>query len=526
MNRALLALPCALLAVLTAPAEAQEARASEAQEARAPGSRSAAPIRRIVVSGARSVPEAAVAQAAARVVGQAGDAAAVRAAADAVAAEYQRRGFPVAQVVATDLAPDGTLTLTVAEGVVRRIVVVGNRKTRAATVRAALETRPGAVYQTDRLAADRDRLARLGIFEDVVIAPDLQDAPPGTPEDQVGQVDVVVRVKERRTGNVSAALGFGDRNGLFGYIDLSEQNLAGTAQRVSAQWQRWAQTRVEDDGSLTEEEARSAFRISYLAPLLARGRLAFGVDVYDKNTIFQPLFAGDDESLRSYERRRGATVRVGRALRRGLFVFLTGRSDEVGYDPIPFRLDPPLAELARADGRVNALGVEATLDGRDAAENPRRGFLWTARYETAGGDFSFGQATLDARQYLPLTGGTRGPVLALRALGGASTGTVPLPEQFWIGGYDLLRGYDLYSVRGDRLLLTSAELRLPLGEGLQAALFVDYGHAWEPDRRLSLADMQAGIGVGLRFLTPIGPIRLDAAYGDGLKTYISLGQVY
>jgi outer membrane translocation and assembly module TamA len=119
-------------------------------------------------------------------------------------------------------------------------------------------------------------------------------------------------------------------------------------------------------------------------------------------------------------------------------------------------------------------------------------------------------------------------VFAVRLLGGSATGggRVPLSEQFFLGGYELLRGYDLYSIRGDRMLLASAEARIPLSAGVQGALFADAGNAWAPGARASLSDLRAGVGIGLRFLTPIGPLRLDAAYGNELKTYVSLGQAY
>ena len=543
----------ALLAVAVAPVRAQEA---------------APVIREVVVSGARSVAPAEVVQAATReVVGKRGDPAVVRLAADAVTREYRSRGFLVAQVVSTDLTPDGTLRLVVAEGTVRRIVVRGNRKTRAATIRDAIVTRPGDVYREENIARDRDSLARLGIFEDVVIAPAPTDVPADTPpargadanadpdadvptseetvaaplatapEDTVGLVDVIVRVRERKTGNVAATLGYGSGTGLVGYLDLSEANFAGRAQRVSVQFQRLTYRRFNNNRFDEDEEARSAYSVSYFAPFLGRGRTAFGLDLYDKNTVFQPLFSGEDENLRTYETRRGFTARVGRQLGQNLALFLTGRRDEVGYDldflsgDVADDLTPEeLDEVFDARDTVGALGLELIADARDAAANPRSGYRYSLAYENAGsllgGDRTFGRAVADLRRYVPLTRGERGPVLAGRILGGTTTGSVPLAEQFFLGGYELLRGYDLYSVRGDRMLLASLEARLPLNEGLQGAVFVDYGNAWRPDDTFSLADLKAGVGVGLRFVTPIGPIRLDAAYGDSLKTYVSLGQAF
>ncbi len=545
---ALFAAPVLLLLAPALP----RARAQDAPPVAAPSQ----PPRTILFVGVRSVPVAALEEVARQALISASAAesvaAARRAVGDAVVREYRRRGFPAAQVISIELGEIVPPRITVAEGVVRRIVVKGNRKTRTTTLLAALEIRAGDVYREDQAARDRDRLGRLGIFEDVNIAPVSPDeeaanaeangadavdkAPPAAPaaEDTVGLIDVLVRVRERRTGNVAATLGYGDRAGLVGYVDISETNFAGRAQRVSAQWQRFGRARLDENGFLRQEDARSAYNVSFFAPFLGSSGYAFGADVYDKNTIFQPLFGSDEETLRSYERRRGATVRAGRALGRGVSLFLSARRDEVGYDAVPFYLDPPIGEILEANATVGALGIEFTTDARDTLLSTTRGYYGSLLFENAGryfgGERAFNRAVLDLRGYAPLARTASGPlVLAARLLGGSATGgggRVPLSEQFFLGGYELLRGYDLYSIRGDRMLLASVEARIPLSSGVQGALFTDLGNAWAPGVRANLSDLRAGVGIGLRFLTPIGPLRLDAAYGNELKTYVSLGQAY
>ena len=103
---------------------------------------------------------------------------------------------------------------------------------------------------------------------------------------------------------------------------------------------------------------------------------------------------------------------------------------------------------------------------------------------------------------------------------------MPLSEQFFLGGFDMLRGYDLFSVRGDRMFLATTEVRVPMGNGLQGVVFTEVGNAWKPETDLSLSGLRSSFGIGLRFLSPIGPIRLDAAYGSRFQTYISLGQSF
>ena len=200
----------------------------------------------------------------------------------------------------------------------------------------------------------------------------------------------------------------------------------------------------------------------------------------------------------------------------------------MGYDTVPEDLNPPLFLLADSNATIGALAVNLILDGRDEADNPRQGYLGSLIYEKAGsflgGDRSFSQYQADLREYIGLTTRPKGPILAMRLLGGTTDGgNIPLSEYFWLGGYELLRGYDLYSLYGTSMVLGSVELRAPISDGMQGVVFVDAGNVYRSD--YDSGGLKTGVGLGLRFLTPIGPIRLDVAHGQsGVQTYVSLGQ--
>ncbi|GAB4467625.1 MAG: hypothetical protein OHK0029_39650 [Armatimonadaceae bacterium] len=532
-------------------------------------------------------------------VGKIGTPETVREAAQALLNLYRQKGFSVATVTNAEVTPEGVLTFDVAEGKIRSIRILGNSRTRTRTIRSVLTLEPGDVYREQAIRADRERLARLGIFLDVKIGAEIPGVPPkegkegkdgakdtnvdpdteeeaddtrvilrtpvqrktdaetaekaaadakkaeepGLPlaepilpvEDRVGLVDLVVRVQERQTVNIAATIGYSDGIGTIGFIDLSESNLLGTASQVSLSWQRTATIRFREDGTAEAENARSAFEFGYQVPPLGQQSLGYGIEVYDKNTVFLPFFSGGQETLRSYELRRGVRGSVGKRFTENLSAFLTVRRDEVGYDAIPDRLNPPIDALLNADGTVGGLGIAVIADGRDQADSPRRGYRHELTVERAGSFFGgnrlFTQSTLDLRGYFPLTPIPREEknlpvVLAVRLLGGYSTGDVPLSEQFFLGGFDFLRGYDLFSIYGSRSVLGVAEVRFPVGEALQAVAFTELGNAWQPGQQVSVRDLRGSIGAGLRFLSPIGPIRLDAAYGSRFQTYVSLGQSF
>jgi outer membrane protein assembly factor BamA len=551
---------------------------------RAQSEASVSPFSAIVIRGARALPESLVRKTAENAATKASTPLAAQSAAlEAVRALYRTKGYLMAQVTDAEIQNDNVLTLQIAEGVIRSVIIRGNRKTREGVIRHALSIRSGDVYQEGRVNDERKRLSRLGIFADIAIAPRVPgiDIPPVDDDDtgnktsqissnksgkegekaegtivtppvsespsispapliptseeiEIGAIDLVVSVKETDTASVQASIGYADGAGAVGFVDLSERNLLGTGQQAQILWQRTVQVDFRSDGSVRSRDARSAFALGYSYPSLNRNDTAFGIQVYDSNTVLLPLFGGVQETLRTYEKRRGARARIGRELTPKLNGFITARRDEIGYDNIPNSLFPPFGEWQSSFGMVGALGVNLIADGRDSSDFPNNGYRASLLYENSshifGGNLPFSQIEGDWRQYIALKKRPQDngrnenpvPVLAARVMGGYSQGDVPLQEQFYLGGYELLRGYDLFAYSGRNMLLATAELRFPISSGLQVVAFTDYGGAWDPSPRR----LRASVGAGLRFATPIGPIRLDAAYGTRLQTYISLGQSF
>ena len=341
----------------------------------------------------------------------------------------------------------------------------------------------------------------------------------------------MVKVKEAQTGNIAATVGYGDATGLLGFFSLSEDNLLGTGDKVRVDWQRWARIVIQDDGTYAQESARQAFQFGYGRPVTGTRQMGWDIAAYDQNTIFLPTFNNNMETVRNYERRRGGNARFGTLFSGGATLYTSVRSDRVGYDALPDRLGIPPSVIAAANTRVGSVGLQWEWDRRDKADFPRTGFRLQGGFEQAGrflsGESVFQRYTVDLRRYQPFAFPKKpGASIATRFMAGTSRGDLPLSEQYFLGGFDLLRGYDLYSVRGDRMGMASAELRVPVGPGLVGVLFVDHGTAWLPGSRAWTSGWKTGYGAGLRFSSPIGPLRLDFAQGSRFQTYVSLGQAF
>ena len=158
----------------------------------------------------------------------------------------------------------------------------------------------------------------------------------------------------------------------------------------------------------------------------------------------------------------------------------------------------------------------------------------------------FGKLGLDLRQYISLNG-RRKPgnfnqpkrVLATRLLIGTTARNIPFFESYFLGGADSLRGYDTDRYWGSNLALFQAELRIPVGKdnNFQGVLLFDGGDAWNSIyqqqglQQHTAFKLESDYGVGIRLVTPIGPIRLDYAIpttGDSKsgRTQFSIGPTF
>jgi outer membrane protein insertion porin family len=457
---------------------------------------------------------------------------------------YQEKGYVgnVTEELALGFEESGVLTIPISELTVEAIKVVGNRKTKTPVITRELQMKPGQVYNVNDLRKDYARLERLQLFETIEPAPAVGSEP--------GKVVVTWTVKERRTGQVSVGLGYSARERLVGRAELSETNFRGWGQGVNLQW---------EIGGLA---GRNSVEFGFFEPWLDRRHTSLSLNLYDKavyrfsTDLFRSGTADDDG--RYFERRRGGAVTLGRPLSDVTRLSLGFRFDDVRTENLQ-SVDP---EFPRQDGTVTSGTLRGVRDTRDYATNPTGGGLSTAWSEIgyanlteasteAFGSSTFGKYVLDLRRYIGLKPHRatnpaerqreRIPVVATRLMLGLSSGRLPFFEQFFLGGADSLRGYLEDRFWGSRMLLFSAELRVPLASSIAGVVFADVGDAWNSLSEFQFSDPtlqtrfeqhegfnpRAGIGLGIRVVTPIGPLRLDYAFGrEGSRTHFSIGHSF
>jgi outer membrane protein insertion porin family len=437
---------------------------------------------------------------------------------------YVRKGFGLYAV--EDLNPladsPNTLNIAVLEAKVGQVGWQGNKTTQDRVMRRLIKTRPGDTFSVNKWTNDLRRLINTQWFEQVQSIEDEQR--------EVGRIDLIADVKEQRTGQFNVGLQLDPRNSLAGVISLRDVNFQGSGQTVGLNYlqaTRGTGPSIDLDYSNPFFDNKdTTFRVSVYSRLVFRFANAFN------NT--NPI---DNDNY--FERRTGGTIGFSRPVKENLSLGISGRIETVKTDNLDAA---PADSFIQQDGFVGVLSFGGVLNRRDRDVDPTRGDWLRVDFEPGYSDITdvggaavnsdilgsntFFRTSLEYRKYFTdgpplgreLTASRR--VLALRARYGTISGDVPFFEQFFAGGADSVRGYQEDRFWGRNQLITTAELRQPLGQAFSVIGFVDYGGAWggygavnnfSQSERFKL---HLGYGLGLSFRTPLGPIRLDIGFNE------------
>lgn len=437
---------------------------------------------------------------------------------DRISQLYKDRGYLLINIKDIDFDAEGKLWINISEGILEKIVIEGNDKTKEKIITREINIEPGDLFNFEKVKKSLQKIYNLGYFEDVSMKLE-----PGAEEDSIV---LVVRVIEKNTGKFGIGVGYNSEEGLMGFTSYEENNLFGGGQKVQA--------KVELGG-------RTTYKLSFLEPWLGGTPTSLGFEAYD--TISHKEDKEEEVILAEYdEERLGGRLIFGRKISDSVKLGLELKSERVTYDLISGTLPEDTNE-----GLTNSLVPTFSYDTRDNVFEPTSGWYHNFSLEKAGGflkgDYDFTKYNLTLRAYIStkfiedvvdissvkkITDNLSKGVLALRAMGGIADTDLPSFAAYQVGGMNTLRGYDFGEFSGDKSLVFNVEYRFPLAENFQAVLFADWGQAWDYGESIDFEDLKFGRGVGVRFDTPLGPIRLDYGInenGEG-KTYFSIGHTF
>ena len=444
---------------------------------------------------------------------------------------YANDGFIYSQVrpvidrqVGADSIPVVNLRWDITEGqpaIINRIEILGNDYTAESCIRDQIVIIPGDVFSRDRLVRSWQSLGNLGFFETPITAPETR------PANEQGDVDIVFKVKEKRTGNVNFGASMGQGTGLGGFIGLDQPNLFGRCKKGSLNWQYG---RYIND-----------FQLSYTDP-----------------SIRQSRFSGTLIAYRSQSRYTiadlGQTTRTGGQLRVG-FPFLNSRYTRVftsyGAEAVRygnFGLLGTVTSNQCAGCFRSTLGVDITRDTRIEVPFPTDGVLQTFSSQfnggPLGGSASFQRYTTEFKAFTTLAAfgdGRSGERMKFVAGVSQKSGFVfgdPGPffssQAFALGGVqygEALRGYPEFSITpngfnpstntnsaarqsfGNAFFTSTAELGFRINSQFYVNTFFEAGNLWLRPREFNPTRLFRGMGIGGSAVTPLGPLGLDWAYG-------------
>ncbi|MCL4838771.1 MAG: BamA/TamA family outer membrane protein [Thermoanaerobaculia bacterium] len=427
-----------------------------------------------------------------------------------VRGEYAAQGF--AQVylsaeVAWDEAEErARVTISVLEGPqsrIGRVVVRGQRRTPAHVIERYVALPPGSPASPDRLLAVERDLYRLGIFSRVKV-----DLAPGAPLAE--EHTVVVDVEEGRTRRVAVGAGYDSESGARALLSLGEANRCGRARHLQ----------LDLLGSRKDER----YRLIYTEPRLA------GLPVSATATTYWEARDRD-----AYAVERWGT-QVGLAHERGPWrLRLLYDYHIVDLPRIERIFDVPVGSR---EGRVSSLTPLVAIERRDDPLDPRRGWSALAQVQyafpflSADADFLklFGQTTwsLDLSRLGTVAASVRGGIiepLGEEIPSGSFLGPVPVDERFYAGGRTTHRafGQDELGIEGatlaqgtpvggNGLFLVNLDYRFPIAGAFGGTVFLDGGNVWRDHDEIDTRDLRWGAGVGLRYRSPVGPLRLEIGW--------------
>ena len=467
---------------------------------------------------------------------------------DKILGLYQAQGYTLVNI--TDMSTDenGTLHISIVEGIVRKIEVKkmvtkqkGNRrtpnddvlKTKDYVIDREIEIQPGKIFNVKEYDATVDNLMRLGIFKNVKYE---ARSIPGDPEG----IDLILLIDEDRTAELQGGVAYGSESGLMGTLSLKDSNWRGKNQQFGFTFEK-------------SNKDYTGFALDFYDPWIKdTDRVSWGWGAYKTNY-------GDEDSILFHEIDTvGFKVNIGKGLGKNFTLSLgtkveyikeaheDGKLRKANNGKWYYNEKNKWREIEGVDDKYWLWSVYPYIsyDTRNNYLNPTSGLYakWQIEGGHAGGYKSgnFGNTTLELRTYHK--GLFKNNTFAYKVVGGVATNNTKESQKFWVGGGNSLRGYDGGFFKGSQKLVATIENRTQLNDIIGIVVFADAGRAWKQngrdpsytrDNNRFGHNIGTTAGVGIRLNTPIGPLRFDFGWpvgnkmdDDGMKFYFNMGQSF
>ena len=375
-----------------------------------------------------------------------------------------------------------------------KIQIVGNTKTRDKVVRRELQVAEGELYNVTGLNKSRDRLKRTGFFKETDFLTSL-----GSTDEKI---NLDIKVEEAPTGAFSFGVGYSSVEKVVGSASVSDRNLFGMGYTALLKFQL---------GSLTRD-----VRLSFTDPYFLGYPYAAGFDLYNEKREFDTY---------NYKI-TGGDIRFGKELTERIRVDAMYKLENINVFSVSEEASHYIKEQ-EGKKTTSAISFGLSMDTRDDYFVPTRGAKHSLFIQDAGGilggDNYYVKVTGETSWFFPMPLNTvlnlRGQAGFIEPYGGKK---VPIYEKFFVGGLQTVRGFE-YGMAGpfdennepigaNKMIAFNSELTFPLSReiGLRGAIFWDIGKGF--DKFSDITPLKTGVGVGIRWFSPLGPIRVDIGF--------------
>jgi len=428
---------------------------------------------------------------------------------------YRQRSFSLARVDSINFDErTGTLRFILNEGRIRRVIVEGNDFTKDYVIRREFPQQDGELFDVRKALQGIANINSTGLFEYALLDIYYEGTRPV----------VVLKVEEKSTNNIRIGLRADNERSLLGLIDIRDVNLYGTGAELGFTFASSFRNRLS--------------HLEYRATRIFNTLLTFNVRGYHR---FDDILVYTDDPSTSDTRWKRTTVGKYRQIKAGGAAAFGTQLERWGNVTTELRAEHQEIKFLDGSGytpeqyRLVSLKFGTTIDTKNRFPFPTAGVMLTVSYESAnaslGSDVAFGKLLVSYEHYSTVfSDHTFRPKITI----GVADKTMPLAEQFSLGGTHSFFGLREDDTRGRQLFLVNAEYRFRLPFRVIFDTYVlfryDLGQISSVPEELRLDKFRHGIGAELALDTPVGPASFSAGSSfflrrDLLNKPISTGPI-
>ena len=409
------------------------------------------------------------------------------------------------------------------------VYVDGLTKTKDNTIRREILLRPGDVFSSGKVRRSMEKIYNLGFIDGA--EPNI--APTGQPD----IMNLAFSITEGKPGMITAGAGYSSVDKFVGSIQLQHMNLFGRAQKLNLLWEFGAR--------------RQNYEIDWTEPWFLGKAMSLGLSLYNIERLRD--YHNTTDAYR--EGRLGGSVSISPRIADKIsllfgYTYEHVRIFNIDDDELETEIlnDPDLAK-----DRTSSVRAQIVYDTRDYIYDATRGVRYSYGVTVAGGPFggnvNYVRNSVRGTWFFPTFWKF---VLSININAGwiesyGSSSDVPLYEKYYVGGADTIRGYkyrtEIGPYNGGKVMaVANVEYKFPIVQEnkktiLQGAFFYDIGGTWRDVNHINFSFgtdnaetnsyyLKSGVGFGIRFATPVFPLRLDWGYGLNHKRGEDLQQFY